>query len=47
MLLLSVFDKTLESTFPAISFLFSPVVYVLLAGCAGLAVTAAKGGLKK
>ena len=46
-LLLSVFDKTLESTFPAISFLFSPVVYVLLAGCAGLAITAAKGGLKK
>jgi len=46
-LLLSVFDKTLEAAFPAVSFLFSPVVYVLLAGCAGLAITAAKGGLKK
>ena len=45
--LLSVFDKPLEAAFPAVSFLFSPVVYVLLAGCAGLAVTAAKGGLKK
>ncbi len=45
--LLSVFDKPLEAAFPTVSFLFSPVVYVLLAGCAGLAVTAAKGGLKK
>ncbi len=45
-MLLSVFDKQLEALFPAVSFLFSPVCYVLLAGCAGLLIRAAKGGLK-
>ena len=45
-LLLSVFDKQLEAAFPAVSFLFSPVVYVLLAGCAGLLLRLVKGGDK-
>ncbi len=44
-LLLSVFDKQLEAAFPAVSFLFSPVTYVLLAGAAGLLLSrGGKGG---
>lgn len=45
-LLLSVFDKQLETAFPAVAFLFSPVTYVLLAGVAGLLLTLGrkKGG---
>lgn len=46
-LALSVFDKQLEAAFPAVSFLFSPVTYVLLAGVAGFLVRLAKGGLRK
>ena len=45
-LLLSVFDKQLEAAFPAVNLLFSPVVYVLLAGCAGLVLRLVKGGEK-
>lgn len=43
-LLLSVFDKQLEAAFPAVSFLFSPVTYVVLAGVAGLALTLCRRG---
>lgn len=46
-LALSVFDKQLEAAFPAVSFLFSPVTYVLLAGAAGFLIRLGKGGLKK
>ena len=46
-LLLSVFDKQLEALFPAVSFLFSPVTYILLAGLAGLLLSFGKGGEKK
>ena len=46
-LLLSVFDKPLEAAFPAVSFLFSPVTYILLAGLAGLLLSFGKGGEKK
>ncbi len=45
-LLLSVFDKQLEALFPAVSFLFSPVTYVLLAGIAGFCLNYKKGGKK-
>ncbi len=45
-LLLSVFDKPLEALFPAVSFLFSPVTYVLLAGVAGFCLNFRKGGKK-
>ncbi len=44
-LALSVFSPQLEVLFPAVSFLFSPVAYVILAGIIGLGVRAAKGGL--
>lgn len=43
-LLLSLFGELLRGAFPAVAFLFSPVVYVILAGLIGLAVTMAKGG---
>ena len=46
-LLLSVFSEALRGLFPAVSFLFTPVTYVILAGAVGLAVTLAqtqKGG---
>ncbi len=46
-LLLAVFDKPLEALFPAVSFLFSPVTYILLAGIAGLLLFLGKGGEKK
>lgn len=46
-LLLAVFDKQLEALFPAVSFLFSPVTYILLAGLAGLLLSLGKGGEKK
>lgn len=43
-LLLSIFDKELEAAFPAVSFLFSPVTYVVLAGVAGLALSLTRKG---
>lgn len=43
-LLLAVFDKPLEAMFPAVSFLFSPVTYIILAGVAGLLLSLGKGG---
>ena len=46
-LLLSVFSEALRGLFPAVSFLFTPVTCVILAGIVGLAVTLAqskKGG---
>lgn len=46
-LLLAVFDKQLEALFPAVSFLFSPVTYIILAGVAGLLLSLGKGGEKK
>lgn len=46
-LLLAVFDKPLEAMFPAVSFLFSPVTYIILAGVAGLLLSLGKGGEKK
>lgn len=46
-LLLAVFDKPLEALFPAVSFLFSPVTYIILAGVAGLLLSLGKGGEKK
>ncbi len=45
-LLLSLFGELLRGLFPAVAFLFSPVVYVIAAGLVGLAVTLAKGGDK-
>lgn len=44
---LAVFDKQLEALFPAVSFLFSPVTYIVLAGVAGLLLSLGKGGEKK
>ena len=46
-LLLAVFDKQLEALFPAVSFLFSPVTYILLAGVAGLLLSLGKGGKRE
>ncbi len=46
-LLLAVFDKPLEAMFPAVSFLFSPVTYIVLSGLAGLLLSLGKGGEKK
>lgn len=46
-LLLSVFGELLRGLFPPVAFLFSPVVYIILAGLIGLAVTLARGGEKK
>ncbi len=43
-LLLSLFGELLRKIFPAVAFLFSPAVYVIVAGLLGLAVTLAKGG---
>ncbi len=45
-LLLSLFGELLRGLFPAVAFLFSPVVYVIAAGLVGLAVTLARGGDK-
>ncbi len=46
-LLPSIFDKQLEAMFPSLSFLFSPVSYIVLAGLAGLLLFFGKGGEKK
>lgn len=46
-LLGAVFADRLKLLFPAVSFLFSPVVYVILAGVAGLIAMLVKGGGKK
>ena len=49
-LLLSVFSGELKTWFPAVSFLFTPVTCVILAGLVGLVVTLAqgkKGGAEK
>lgn len=44
--LLSAFSSWLKALLPAAAFLFSPVVYVLLAGGMGLLLTLWKGGRK-
>lgn len=44
--LLSAFSGELKVLLPAVSFLFSPVVYVVLAGVAGLLAVLWKGGRK-
>lgn len=44
--LLSAFSAKLKALLPAVAFLFSPVVYVILAGGAGLLLTLWKGGRK-
>lgn len=41
-LLLSLFGELLRGAFPGVAFLFSPVVYVIVAGLVGLAVTLAR-----
>lgn len=46
-LLLAVFSDILAALLPAVSFLFSPVVYVLLAGVAGFVAMLLKGGRSK
>ena len=46
-LLLSVFGELLRGLFPPVAFLFSPVVYIILAGLVGLALTLTRGGEKK
>jgi len=46
-LLLSVFDEEWKVAFPAVKFLFSPVVYVILAGVLGLLIRLARGGRKQ
>ncbi len=46
-LALSVFSDRLEKALPAVGFLFSPVVFVLLAGVVGLVWSLWKGGRKQ
>ncbi len=46
-LALSVFSDRLEKALPAVGFLFSPVVFVLLAGIVGLVWSLWKGGRKQ
>ncbi len=46
-LLLSVFSDRLEEALPAVGFLFSPVVFVVLAGIVGLGWSLWKGGRKQ
>ena len=44
--LLSVFSDPLAARFPSVSFLFSPVAFILLAGCCGLFIQLSRGWKK-
>lgn len=46
-LLLSFFGELLRGMFPGVAFLFSPVVYVIVAGVLGLIVTVIRGKSEK